>query len=210
MNKIINCKDCKYFQIQNIDKYSQLYSCKLNKKFFDISKLEQGSFNLEMRDFDLNELVRLSVIKFEKRITDKDIQLTVDFEKEAMPVFADRDAIARVITNLFDNAIKFTPEKGAIDVKVCTKNGKACFSVRNSGMGIAEDELLHIFDRFYKTDKSRSLDKNGAGLGLYIVKSIIQAHGERVWAESNQGEFAKFSFALKLSDNKKQTEEEKL
>ncbi len=173
---------------------------------FDISKLEQGSFNLEIKDFDINELTRLNIIKFEKRITDKDIQLSVEFERDSLMVSADRDAISRVMMNLFDNAIKFTNEKGFIHIRVGTKNGKAYVSVENSGIGIAEEELLHIFDRFYKTDKSRSLDKNGAGLGLYIVKNIVQAHGERVWAESKQGEFARFSFTLKLSENRKQIE----
>ncbi|MBQ3118348.1 MAG: HAMP domain-containing histidine kinase [Clostridia bacterium] len=173
---------------------------------FDISKLEQGKFNLELREFDINELTRLNIIKFEKRITDKNIQLSVEFERDNLMVSADRDAISRVMMNLFDNAIKFTNEKGFIHIRVGTKNGKAFVSVENSGMGIAEEELLHIFDRFYKTDKSRSLDKNGAGLGLYIVKNIIQAHGERVWAESKQGEFARFSFTLKKTDNKKQIE----
>ena len=175
----------------------------------DISKLEQGSFNLEMQNFDINELVRLNVIKFEKNITDKEIQLSVEFEKENLFVNADKDAVSRVLTNLLDNAIKFTNEKGFIDVKVGEKDKKAYVSVQNSGVGIAQEELAHIFDRFYKTDKSRSLDKNGAGLGLYIVKSIMQAHGQRVWAESKQGEFARFSFTLGLADNKKQIAEVK-
>ena len=172
----------------------------------DISKLEQGSFDLELRDFDINELVRLTVIKFEKKITDKDIMLSVEFDKDSVLVNADKDAISRVLTNLLDNAIKFTNEKGFIDIRVGTKNGKAYVSIQNSGLGIVEEDLKHIFDRFYKTDKSRSLDKNGAGLGLYIVKSIIQAHGERVWAESVQDEFARFSFTMQLSENKKQNE----
>lgn len=175
----------------------------------DISKLEQGSFNLEMQDFDINELTRLTVIKFEKNITDKDIQLSVEFESENLLVNADKDAISRVLTNLLDNAIKFTNENGFIDIKVGMKDNKAYVSVQNSGLGIAEEELAHIFDRFYKTDKSRSLDKNGAGLGLYIVKNIIQSHGQRVWAESRKGEFSRFSFTLGLSDNKKQIAEGK-
>ena len=172
----------------------------------DISKLGQGSFDLELRDFDINELVRLTVIKFEKKITDKDIMLSVEFDKDSVLVNADKDAISRVLTNLLDNAIKFTNEKGFIDIRVGTKNGKSYVSIQNSGLGIVEEDLKHIFDRFYKTDKSRSLDKNGAGLGLYIVKSIIQAHGERVWAESVQDEFARFSFTMQLSENKKQNE----
>ncbi|MFR8974450.1 MAG: sensor histidine kinase [Eubacteriales bacterium] len=103
-----------------------------------------------------------------------------------MRVDADKDAIQRVITNLFDNAIKFTPEGGFIDVNTGVKDGSAYVSIQNSGLGIEKKDLMHIFDRFYKSDKSRSLDKNGAGLGLYIVKSIIQAHGERVWESSGR------------------------
>ncbi len=169
----------------------------------DISKLEQGNFNLDMREFDINELTRLTVIKLEKKITDKKIQLTVEFIHDNLMVYADKDAISRVLTNLLDNAIKFTEENGFIDICVGSKDGKAYVSVQNSGNGIDEEELQHIFDRFYKTDKSRSLDKNGAGLGLYIVKSIVQAHGQQVWAESEKGQFARFSFTMELADNKK-------
>lgn len=172
----------------------------------DISKLEQGSFNLEPCDFDINELVRLTVIKFEKKITDKNIMLSIEFERDGLYVNADKDAISRVLTNLLDNAIKFTDEGGFMDIRVGMKNSKIYVSVQNSGHGIAEEELSHVFDRFYKTDKSRSLDKNGAGLGLYIVKSIMQAHGERVWAESKQDEFVRFSFTMKPAEKKKQIE----
>lgn len=175
----------------------------------DLSKLEQGSFQIEMREFDVNEMIRLNIIKFEKRITEKNISLTVGFDQEHLMVCADKDAIQRVLTNLFDNAIKFTPEDGFIDVQAGTKDGHAFVSIQNSGMGIEKKELLHVFDRFYKTDKSRSKDKSGAGLGLYIVKSILQAHGEKIWAESEPGEFARFSFTLaKAEEKKKQTEEE--
>ncbi len=174
----------------------------------DLSKLEQGSFQIEKRAFDLNELVRLNIIKFEKRITEKNIRLTVGFEKEHLYVLADKDAIQRVLTNLLDNAIKFTPEDGYIDVHAGEKDGHAYLSLENSGAGIEKKELLHIFDRFYKTDKSRSKDKSGAGLGLYIVKSIIKAHGEKIWAESEPGEFTRFTFTLKPSgENDKKTEE---
>ena len=176
----------------------------------DLSKLEQGSFNIEPREFDINELMRLSIIKFEKRITEKSISLTVGFETENMRVDADKDAIQRVITNLFDNAIKFTPEGGFIDVNTGVKDGSAYVSIQNSGLGIEKKDLMHIFDRFYKSDKSRSLDKNGAGLGLYIVKSIIQAHGERVWAESEPGEFTRFSFTLARANEKKKNDDKKL
>ena len=163
----------------------------------DLTKLEQGSFKFENKEFDINETIRLSVIKLEKRIMEKDIHLSIGFQTDNLRVFADRDAIQRVITNLMDNAIKFTDEGGFIDIRTgLSDKNKVFVSIQNSGIGIEEQDLKHIFDRFYKTDKSRSLDKNGAGLGLFIVKSIMMAHGENVWAESQPGEFTRFSFTL--------------
>ena len=163
----------------------------------DISKLEQGSFKLEIREFDMNEIIRLSVIKLEKRIMEKNIHLTINFASENQRVLADRDAIQRVLMNLLDNAIKFTDEGGFMDIRTgVTEQNKVFVSIQNSGMGIEDQDLKHIFDRFYKTDKSRSQDKNGTGLGLYIVKNIMLAHNESVWAESETGEFTRFSFTL--------------
>lgn len=174
----------------------------------DISKLEQGSFKLDIKEFDINETIRLSVIKLEKRITEKNIHLTVNFQTENQRVLADKDSILRVLTNLLDNAIKFTDEGGFLDIRTgMTDKNRAFVSIQNSGMGISQEDLKHVFDRFYKTDKSRSLDKNGTGLGLYIVKNIMMAHGENIWAESRQGEYTRFSFTLmpapKSSENKK-------
>ncbi len=163
----------------------------------DISKLEQGSFPLEMREFDMNETIRLSIIKLEKRIEEKNIRLTVNFQTDCLRVVADRDSIQRVLTNLMDNAIKFTDEGGFIDIRTgLTDRNKAFISIQNSGIGIEEQDLKHIFDRFYKSDKSRSLDKSGTGLGLYIVKNIIKSHSETIWAESIPNEFTRFNFTL--------------
>ncbi len=163
----------------------------------DISKLEQGKFTVEKRELDINELLRLAIIKSEKRITEKNIRVTVNFQSENQPVLADKDSIQRVLTNLLDNAIKFTEEGGAMDIRTgALENNKVFISIQNSGMGIDKKDLKHIFDRFYKTDKSRSLDKNGTGLGLFIVKNIIDAHGETIWAESEPGVFTRFSFTL--------------
>lgn len=163
----------------------------------DLSKMEQGKFPLEIRAFDLNEMIRLNIIKSEKRISEKDIQLTISFQAENQKVLADKDSIQRVLTNLIDNAIKFTPNGGFIDIRTGLANGKVFVAVQNSGAGIAKDELSHVFDRFYKTDKSRSQDKSGAGLGLFIVKNILQSHGENIWAESEPGEYTRFNFTLK-------------
>lgn len=163
----------------------------------DLSKLEQGNFNLDMRELNINELLRLSIIKSEKRITEKDIQLTVNFELDNQWVLADKDSIQRVLTNLLDNAIKFTEPGGFIDIRTgMTDKNKVFVSIQNSGMGIDKEDLIHVFDRFYKSDKSRSLDKNGTGLGLYIVKNIIKSHGETIWVESEPDSYTRFNFTL--------------
>ncbi len=170
----------------------------------DISKLEQGKFNLEIRELDINELIRLTIIKSEKRITDKNIQLTVNFESENQWVLADKDSIQRVLTNLLDNAIKFTEQDGFIDIRTGTGDKNKVFvSIQNSGTGIEKEDLKYVFDRFYKSDKSRSMNKNGTGLGLYIVKNIMKAHGETVWAESDPGAYARFNFTLEPSASPK-------
>lgn len=170
---------------------------RLVTNLLDISKIEQGNYKPELREFDINEMIRLTVIKLEKRITEKNIQLSIGFKSENNRVMADKDSIQRVLTNLMDNAIKFTEEGGFIDISTGPDGkGKIFVTIQNSGMGIDKKDLAHIFDRFYKTDKSRSLDKNGTGLGLYIAKSIIQGHGETIWAESEPGAFTRFSFTL--------------
>ncbi len=167
----------------------------------DLSKMEQGEFPLEIREFDINEMIRLNIIKAEKRIMEKGIQLTVSFQRDSQRVMADKDSIQRVLTNLLDNAIKFTQTDGFLDIQTGVESGKVFVTIQNSGIGIARNELEHVFDRFYKTDQSRSQDKSGAGLGLYIVKNIIRAHGESIWAESEPGEFARFHFTLKAAKN---------
>ncbi|MBE7039207.1 MAG: HAMP domain-containing histidine kinase [Ruminococcaceae bacterium] len=193
------------------EKHSQFLSIVLDESkrlsrlindLMDMNKLEQGKYIPEMREFDINEMIRLQIIKMEKRITDKNISLTVNFESESQRVIADKDSIQRVVINLFDNAVKFTQENGFMDIRTGTANGKAYVSVQNSGAGIEKEDLEHIFDRFYKSDKSRSLDKTGVGLGLYIVKSIIMAHREKIWAESEPGEFTRFNFTLPLAHTK--------
>jgi len=100
-----------------------------------------------------------------------------------------------------DNAIKFTPECGDIFIETKTDGKKVYVSIQNSGDGIEADDLRHIWERFYKTDKSRSVDKKGVGLGLHIVKTIISQHGGEIFAESEVGKFTKFTFVLDEGGN---------
>ena len=105
----------------------------------------------------------------------------------------------QVIYNLVDNAVKFTPEGGYIEVSSKADSEKVIARIRNSGRGIPSDEIDKIFERFYKIDKSRSFDVKGAGMGLYIVKTIIELHGGHITARSEEGNYTEFIFQLPLS-----------
>ena len=149
----------------------------------DISKMSLGQFSVDMKPFDLAELIRLTIIKFENQLDEKKLDVTVDFYSEHVNVLADKDAISRVITNLMDNALKFSDPASHLDIKVFAKGGKAYTAVSNEGFGIEPEDLPHVFDRFYKTDKSRN-DKKGTGLGLYLVQNLLAIHGQNIVVNS--------------------------
>ncbi len=179
---------------------------RLVNSLLEMSRMESGA-SLNFVDFNLTEKARNVLISFEKKIDAKKLDIEFDGGDEDLFVNADADSIHRVIFNLIDNAIKFTPEGGKITVKVESvadgrRKRKARFSIRNTGDGIPSEELPHIFERFYKTDRSRGLDKTGTGLGLYIAKTSLVNHGEDLAAESVAGEYTEFSFSLRLAETK--------
>ena len=157
---------------------------RLVSDMLDISKMTSGQFQLDMKSFDITELVRLTIIRFENAIEDKRLDLSVEFESEHMLVLADKDSISRVVTNLMDNAIKFSDPASHMSIRLFKKAGKAYVAIQNEGMGIDPEDIGFIWDRFYKTDRSRSEDKRGTGLGLYMVKNLLSAHGENIVVQS--------------------------
>ena len=170
---------------------------KLVNDLLDISRISSDQKPLELTQFDINELIRISVIGFESRFNEKKLEVNAYFEHENEMVTAEKDSIKRVVTNLLDNAIKFSYEKGTIDIRTTVKGNKVFVSVRNTGIGISEENRKSIFERFFKQDKSRSVNKSGVGLGLYLVKSIMKKHGESISVESTENEYAEFTFTLK-------------
>lgn len=166
----------------------------------DLSRLESGEFSLGTSAFDLNELIRLTILRFENEIESKGLNVDVVLSGEILFVTADMDRIGQVISNLVDNAIKFTSEGGEIGISTKISGKKVIVSVRDTGVGIPENELKLIWDRFHMVDKSRTT-KRGTGLGLSIVRQIVKQHGEEIWAESKEGEGSVFSFTLKIDQN---------
>lgn len=162
----------------------------------NMSKIEAGELKIKPSRFDISQRIFQVLIAFEQNIDKKHIEIKGLDSMESVFVEADEDMIHQVIYNLVDNAVKFTPENGYIAVSALSGSGKVFVRIRNSGEGIASEEVSRIFERFYKVDKSRSFDVKGAGLGLYIVKSIIDMHGGQITASSKVGEYTEFVFWL--------------
>jgi len=175
---------------------------RLVNDLLDLARMEAGEIKLNLIDFNINELMRRSIIKIESLIIEKNINVEAEFEEEELYVYADVDSIQRVILNLMHNAIKFTSEGGKIKLKTSRKRDKVVVCVEDNGPGISKDEINLIWDRFYKSDKSRGKDKTGTGLGLAIVKNIITEHGQDIYVESEQGVGTKFIFTLSRSSEK--------
>jgi signal transduction histidine kinase len=176
---------------------------RLVSQLLDISKLESGDRKFVPAPFDVCETARLILISFEQRIEEKRLDILFETDADSMIAYADKDSIHQVMYNLCENAIKFSREEGMlrISIKRGEKN-KLVISVYNEGAGIPREDLPLVFDRFYKSDKSRGLDKNGVGLGLYIVKTIVEAQGESISVQSEPGEYCEFVFTLEESDRK--------
>ncbi len=181
-----------------IDEVNRL--SRLVQTLLETSRMTAGERVYHFATMDLCELARITLLSFEQRLEQKKLEVSFDCDADSTFVLADRDAIQQVIYNLIDNAIKFTPEKGSLSLAVRLQKQKAIFEVKNSGEGIPEEELRHLFDRFYKSDRSRGLDKTGMGLGLFIAKTILAAHKEEIWVESKEGEYTSFLFSLELTD----------
>ena len=172
---------------------------RLVRSMLDISQLqkEEGIPEDKKMHFDLEECAGQVLITFEKKINDKKLEVDVDFPEHPVYTMANRDYITQVIYNLLDNAVKFCPEGGTLGLKIREGGSKAYISVSNDGETIPADELPLVFDRFHKLDKSRSQNRDGWGLGLYIVKTIVCSHGENISVSSKDGK-TEFTFTMPL------------
>jgi len=163
-------------------------------ELLDISALENGKFNFKKNRVDINELIKLCLGNLEGNIIEKDRRVEVLLEKEYQFVYADRDRIIQVITNILDNALKYGKTGGYIKIDIKNKGDKVHISVYNEGPALKKEELIKIWDRFYKADKSRT-HKESTGLGLPIVRLILTQHGEDIWV-NNEKDGVNFTFTL--------------
>ena len=171
---------------------------RLVKSMLDMSALQATDPAAIMeRSFDVAEVTRLALLSLDGKIEDRRLDVDAELPEEPVITRGDEDAITQVVYNLIDNAIKFSEPGGVISLQLWKQGGQAYVSVENIGETIPTDDLPHIFERFHKADKSRSADRDGVGLGLYIVKTILDNHGEDIFVTSANGT-TKFVFSLTI------------
>ncbi len=173
---------------------------RLVNSLLDISRMESGNRKFEKTPFDVCEMARIILLSFESKIDAKKLDVSFEASEDRLIVFSDKDAINQVLYNICDNAVKFAKEGGQYKISLTDDAHKVTIKIYNEGVGIPKEDLSHVFDRFYKSDKSRGLDKTGVGLGLYICKTIMDNLGEDISVASVHNEYCEFT--LKISKHK--------
>lgn len=167
---------------------------RLVNEILDLSALQDGKFKLIIEDIDINEIIRVTVLKFEGKIKEKNLKVEVCFENDKLMAIGDKDRLVQVITNLLDNAIKYSKCQSQIKIYTKTKSKKVIVSIYNESDPIPENVLNKLWERFYKVDSSRT-SKMSTGLGLSIVREILSQLNQEVWAE-NIDKGVRFTFTL--------------
>lgn len=190
------------------DKYLHIVSDEVNRlarlvrSMLNIARMESGEMKLAPTEFDLHQIVCTTVFTFEQKIDEKQLEIR-GLDQGKLMVSADADLIHQVVYNLVENAVKFVNKGGFLDFSYRVEGGMTALIIRNSGDGIPKDEIPHVFEKFYKSDRSRGLDKNGVGLGLHIVRTIINLHGGDIIVRSIEGEYCEFEFTLSTAKSTK-------
>jgi signal transduction histidine kinase len=172
---------------------------RLVDQLLDLSRLESGDIPLSRGDVDLEPLVREVCSEIEVARGDHLVHVRVEVPADLPPLRADRERVHQVLVNLLDNAVRFTPPGGEVRVSA-SRTGSVCeIRVEDTGPGIPPEHLPFLFERFYRVDQARSRGEGGTGIGLAIARSVVEAHGGRIWAQSEVGRGSVFAFELPLS-----------
>ena len=195
MDGVLPASDETYQQIHNEAE-------RLNKLVNDLqelSRVESNAIQLDIKPVEVSRLIETVTKRMQFQFDEKRVTLTRSLPQDPMLVLADEDRALQVLTNLLGNALQYTPESGRVIVTIEREKTMAKFSIRDSGIGIPAEHLAHIFDRFYRVDKSRSRTHGGSGIGLTISKHLVETQGGRIWAESEgENKGSVFLFTLPL------------
>jgi len=166
----------------------------------ELSRVESRAMQLKIHPADSSALIQTVLKRLQYQFDEKQVTLTPHLPHDPIFVLADEDRIIQILTNLIGNALQYTPSSGTVTISIARDKNDARVSVRDTGFGIPPNQLNHIFDRFYRVDKSRSRAHGGSGIGLTIAKHLIEAHGGKIWAESaGENKGSVFLFTLPLA-----------
>jgi two-component system phosphate regulon sensor histidine kinase PhoR len=174
-----------------VDSMTQLIN-----ELIELSRIESGTTKLSLEPLDINNLIKGIITRLSPQAARKQIVMSTELDGNIPVVQADKERIAQVITNLVQNAVKFTPYNGRITVTTSHTSDIVKVHISDTGIGISKEDLPHIFERFFKADKSRAAE--GSGLGLAIAKHIVKAHGGEIHVASQEGKGSVFSFSLPI------------
>lgn len=168
---------------------------RLVRSMLNLAQVEAGEMELKLERVDMVDTICQTLFSLEQQINNKKLEIR-GLDHDKVMVDADEGLIHQVVYNLTENAIKFSNEGGYLEFSFQKNGNRTMIGIKNSGEGLSKEEIPRVFDRFYKTDRSRGLDKNGVGLGLNIVRSIVNLHGGEIIVRSVQGEYCEFLFTL--------------
>ncbi len=169
------------------------------ESMLNLAELESGEMKIKLSTFNISECLVNILLNREQIVEEKNISIIGLDMLEPINIYADYDLIYQVIYNIVDNAVKFTNDGGSITFKIAKTKRDVQLLIKNTGPGISKDSLQHIFERFYKGDKSRSANIESTGIGLFIVKKIIEIHGGKIIADSKENEYTVFKIMLPIN-----------
>lgn len=173
----------------------------LANNLLDISRLEEGKLSLELQTLDVAAIIDQTIAAIKPEAEQKHISISADLPNTLPNIYADAQRVGQVLANLLSNAVKYTPDTGSVAVTACVDDstGEVKVSVTDTGVGISADLLPYVFDRFYRAEHDLRMNIVGVGLGLSVVKRLIESQGGRIWVESEEGQGSTFTFALPIA-----------
>ncbi|HEY8532012.1 MAG TPA: ATP-binding protein [Limnochorda sp.] len=169
---------------------------RLVNSLLDLSRIDSGRVTLHCQPLVLAQAVEDVLASMQPRIEGQELAVQTEIPDDLPPVWADRDRLDQILINLLENAVRYTGRGGRVRVAACLQDGQVVTVVEDTGPGIPPEDLPYIWDRFYKVDKARTADGSGTGLGLVIVRQLVELHGGRAWVESQLGKGSRFFFSL--------------
>ena len=196
--KLGNVPTAQKERLEKIDKHSNSLT-RLVNNLLDISRIESGKVPMELKESSIKEMLDSVVEMIEPQVKEKNISLKINIKTKSDKIKADSSQLERVFINLVGNAVKFTPEKGKINVYCQDRKDSVEFSVEDTGMGIPKDDVEKVFEEFFRSDNALDQKVKGTGLGLSLVKKIIEAHKGKIWVQSDLEKGTRFTFTIPKS-----------